>query len=94
MTLNVLVTTLLGVDAESIIQQEIARKGSNRFLVEMLIPFAVFLAGLFFWVKYIHEQSIRSLTTSRKRVDWRRIFFAFTVWAGITLLVFFYRLFQ
>jgi len=42
---------------------------------------------LFFWVKFIHRQSIRSFTTSRKKVDWSRILFSFGLWALISTLL-------
>ncbi len=86
MALNYLVITLFDLDVESIMQQEILAKGKNRVLVEMLIPFAIGLLILFGWVKYIHRQSITSLTTSRKKIDWGRIVFAFSLWAIITVV--------
>ena len=76
---------LLDLDVEKIIQQEVAAKGENRFLIESLLPFAIGLAMLFFWVKYIHRQSITSLTTSRSKIDWNRIFFSFGLWTVITI---------
>lgn len=54
----------------------------NLFL--MLLSFAVGLLGLFFVVKYIHQQSIQSLTTSRKKIDWNRVWFAFILWGIIS----------
>jgi len=53
---------------------------SNTNLIYILLPFA---GGLFFlWlaVKLLHKQSIRHLTTSRKKIDWKRIWFAFFFW--------------
>lgn len=84
MALNFLAIYLLDIDTEKLIQDQIARKGSNQFLIENLVPVAIGLLGLFFWVKYVHNQKIRSLTTSRKKVDWKRIFFAFSLWGTIT----------
>lgn len=55
--------------------------GANKFLALMLASFVVGLIGLFFFVKVVHKQSIRSLTTSRARIDWGRIFFSFFVTA-------------
>ncbi|WP_350288710.1 type II CAAX endopeptidase family protein [uncultured Croceitalea sp.] len=47
-----------------------------------------FLAlGLFIvlgWTKLVHPQSITSLTTSRKKIDWSRIFTSFFIWGTIT----------
>jgi uncharacterized protein len=41
---------------------------------------------VFFWVKFVHQQSIRSLTTSRPKVDWNRILFSFSLWSIITIV--------
>lgn len=86
MGLNFLAITLLDLDIDKIIKDEIANKGTNRFLVESLIPFAVGLIAILFWTKYVHQQTITSLTTSRKKIDWKRIFFAFLLWGIITVV--------
>ncbi len=36
------------------------------------------------WTKLVHPQSITSLTTSRKKIDWGRIFTSFFIWGTIT----------
>ena len=87
MILNYAVMKLLNLDIEVIMQAEIGRKGANRFLVEMLMPFVVGLALLFGWVKLIHRQTLTSLTTSRKRIDWERILFSFTLWSVLTIVI-------
>lgn len=86
MALNFLAIAFLDLDVEKIIQEEVAAKGENRFLIESLIPFAIGLGLLFLWVKYIHQQSITSLTTSRAKIDWNRIFFSFGLWTAITVM--------
>lgn len=53
---------------------------SNLFLFLMLISFAVAMVGLYFTVKYLHHQTFLSITTSRKKIDWKRILFAFCFW--------------
>ena len=60
--------------------------GSNAFLFFMLLMFAIGLIGLFIYVKFVHSQSIMSLTTSRKKTDWARISFAFLLWGAISSL--------
>ena len=60
---------------------------SNTTLLLMLIPFAVGLIALYFWVKKIHHQSFTSLTTIRKSIDWKRVFFAFSLWATVTIVM-------
>ncbi|WP_053992989.1 CPBP family intramembrane glutamic endopeptidase [Mangrovimonas sp. TPBH4] len=63
----------------------------NLFL--MLLSFAFGLAGVLFVAKTIHHQSIRSLTTSRPKIDWKRFWFAFIFWGvvstGLSLLDYF-----
>lgn len=84
MVLNFLAIKLLDLDVDKIIRSEIERKGENRFLIETLAPLAIGLILLLLWVKYVHKQSITSLTTSRKKVDWNRIWFSFFFWGIIS----------
>jgi hypothetical protein len=66
---------------------------SNLNLFLLLLTFAVGLAGLFFVVKYIHYQPIKTVTTARNKVDWNRFFFAFGLVAifsiGVTAIDYF-----
>ena len=57
---------------------------SNTNLVFLLLPFVGGLIFLFGIVKLLHKQTITSLTTSRKKIDWKRIFFAFFFWGIIS----------
>lgn len=82
--LNFLAITLLDLDVDKIIQSEIKAKGANRFLVESLLTFVVGLVLLFVWVKYIHKQSIISLTTARNKIDWKRFWFIFVLWGVVS----------
>ncbi|EAQ41695.1 CPBP family intramembrane glutamic endopeptidase [Polaribacter sp. MED152] len=84
MFLNFLAMMVLDLDVDKIIQTEIENKGATRFLIESLIPFAVGLAAVLLWTKYVHQQSLTSLTTSRKKIDWKRVFFAFFLWGAVT----------
>ncbi len=59
----------------------------NLNLLFMILPFLGGLAALFIGVKYIHKQTIVDLTTSRKKIDWNRIRFSFTIW-GIAVALF------
>jgi hypothetical protein len=61
--------------------------GSNLFLVLMLLSFAIGLAFVFFTVKLLHQQTILSLTTSRRKIDWRRVLFSFIFWAIISIIL-------
>ncbi len=60
---------------------------SNLTLFLLMLSFVFALAALFGWQRVIHKQSITSLTTTRKKIDWRRIFFAFGLWATFLVLV-------
>ena len=58
---------------------------SNLYLFVMLLTFVFGLIFLLFSVKNIHLRSIRSLITSRDKVDWKRIFFGFGLWFLLSL---------
>jgi membrane protease YdiL (CAAX protease family) len=60
---------------------------SNLNLFLMLLSFAVGLLGLFIVVKFLHKQSITSLTTSRSKIDWKRFWFAFLFWGFISVIM-------
>ena len=58
---------------------------SNLSFLYILLPFAgglIFL--LFIAVKFLHKQSITNLTTSRAKIDWSRVAFAFILWGVIS----------
>lgn len=50
---------------------------SNYFFFLLLLSYAVALGFVFLAAKYLHGQSLRSLTTSRNKIDWSRFGFAF-----------------
>ncbi|AXG74843.1 CPBP family intramembrane metalloprotease [Flavobacterium arcticum] len=85
--LNYAAIALLNIDVEELLREEIAKKGANRVFIETLLPMAVLLGVLLLWVKYVQKQSITSLTTAREEVDWKRIWFSFGLWGGITALL-------
>lgn len=53
---------------------------SNLNLVFILLPFAGGLLFLFGAVKWLHKQSITSLTTARPKIDWKRFWTIFFFW--------------
>lgn len=61
---------------------------SNTTLFLVMISFIFAFAGIYFVVKYIHHQTLLSVTTSRSKVDWKRIWFSFFLWAFFSLLSF------
>ena len=58
----------------------------NFGLALFLLTFAFGCLGLYLTVKFIHNQSIKSLTTSRDKIDYSRIFYSFFLVVGITVL--------
>ncbi|MEO2128867.1 MAG: CPBP family intramembrane glutamic endopeptidase [Christiangramia sp.] len=52
---------------------------SNYSLFLMLLTFVGGLIALFLIVKYLHQQPIKALTTSRPKIDWSRFWFAFVL---------------
>lgn len=61
---------------------------SNLFLTLVIISFISGLLGLFIAAKFIHKQTIRELTTTRKKIDWKRIGFTFFLVSFINIVFF------
>lgn len=59
----------------------------NLTLFLLLLSYAIGLVVVFLVVRYIHKQTLRSLTTSRAKIDWSRFWFAFLIW-GVTTACF------
>lgn len=72
--------SVLGLDETKLMT--LLEPNLNLFL--MLLSFAFGLLGLFLVVKHLHKQSIREVTTARKKIDWKRILFAFVFWGIVT----------
>lgn len=85
MAFNYVTTMASPVSVEEMMAQMIEQFGTNTVLVILLAPLALGLGVVLGWTKLVHPQSIRSLTTSRPRVDWNRVFFAFGLWSLIVL---------
>ncbi|MCK8480756.1 CPBP family intramembrane glutamic endopeptidase [Psychroserpens algicola] len=66
----------------------------NLFLFLALLSFAVGFIGLYIAVKALHSQKLTSVATSRKKLDWKRIWFAFIFWgvisSGLVLIDYFF----
>lgn len=60
----------------------------NLTLFLVMISFVFAFAGIYFVVKHLHNQTILSITTSRKKVDWGRVAFSFILWAIFSILSF------
>lgn len=87
MVYNYIVTVNSNIDIEVMMQQIIDRFGSNLVLISLLAPLVAGFFVVLGWTVLVHQQSITALTTSRKRIDWKRIFFAFGLWSVITIVL-------
>lgn len=67
MLINILYTINSEADADELIQMLIHQIGKTPTFVFLLLPLAVLLFILLGWVKIVHKQSIRSLTTARPK---------------------------
>lgn len=75
----------MGLDFQNLdISQTMDLLDSNLNLFLMLLSYAAGFLGVLFVVKTLHKQSIRSLTTSRLKIDWKRFWFAFLFWGIIS----------
>lgn len=80
-------------DTTKILQEMIDMLGKNWTLAFFMGQMAFFLVLLLIWVKFVQGQSITSFTTSRTKIDWRRVIFSFIIWgiisAGFILIDYF-----
>ena len=66
----------------------------NLTLFLIMISFVFALTGVYYVVTKLHNQSFLSVTTSRKKIDIKRILFSFLLWAGVSILSFLYVYFK
>lgn len=66
----------------------------NLTLFLVMISFAFAFSGIYFVVTYIHKQTLLSITTARKKVDWNRILFSFFLWSLFSIISIFIIYFQ
>jgi len=86
MVVNYILTINSPVNVEDALTTMIDQLGSNLVLILLLIPLVIGFFVVLGWTYIVHQQSITSLTTSRPKIDWKRIFFAFFLWGGITVI--------
>ena len=60
---------------------------SNLTLFLLTLSFAIGLGTLFLVIKHFHNQTILSVTTSRPKIDWKRILFSFSLWTIFTIII-------
>lgn len=59
---------------------------SNLSLFLMLLTFLFAFVGFLLIVNYFHKQTLLSVTTSRSKIDWGRVFFSFGIWTLFTIV--------
>ena len=60
---------------------------SNLTLFLLTLSFAIGLGTIFLIIKYLHKQTILSVTTTRPKIDWQRFGFSFTIWTIFTIVI-------
>ena len=60
---------------------------SNLYLFVMILTFLFGLIALFLAIKEVHLRPIKTVVTSRNKIDWSRILFAFGLWFIISLVM-------
>ena len=73
------------ISTQDMLQQSVENIGKLLTFASLLIPFVFLAVFLLIWVKVVHNQSITSLITSRRRIDLKRITYAFSVWTFFSI---------
>ncbi len=76
------------ISVDQMMDQLIEQWGRNTVFAFNLLQLAVGLFIVFGWTKIVHRQSITSLTTARKKIDFKRIGFSFAFWGLLTVILF------
>lgn len=59
---------------------------NNTTLVLALLMFIFTFFGILLALKWCHNQNLKQITTARKKVDWKRIFFSFGLLAAFSII--------
>ena len=59
---------------------------SNVTLFLILVSFVFIMLSIILVVRYLHNQTMLSVTTTRNKVDWNRILFSFLLWSAFTII--------
>lgn len=76
------------VPVDELMDKMIEQLGRNLVFAINLVPLAFGLLVVLGWTKLVHGQSVTSLTTARKKIDFKRIGFSFTFWGLLTIFLF------
>ncbi len=66
---------------------------SSLYLFLMIFTFMIGVLVLFLCVKYMHKKKFVAIVTSREKIDWNRVFYAFILWGGISVISIFIGMF-
>ena len=58
----------------------------NLYFFLLLISFVFALGGIYCVVRFLHHQSMLSIVTTRKKMDWKRVMFSFCIWSLFTII--------
>jgi membrane protease YdiL (CAAX protease family) len=58
----------------------------NTTLFLILLSFVFAFFAIILVVRNFHKQTLLSVTTSREKVDWKRVFFSFGIWSVFTIV--------
>jgi len=61
---------------------------SNLYLLLIIFMFLGGLVFLFLGIKFIHKRKILTVLTSRDKLDWNRVLFAFLLWFTVGVVIF------
>ena len=87
MAFNYIFTVNSAVSVEDTMEIMIKQFGANLVLIMLLIPLVAGFFVVLGWTRLVHQQSLTALTTSRSKIDWGRIFFAFGLWSLLTIAI-------
>jgi len=59
----------------------------NLQLFLLLIPFASGFLGFWFVIRKLNKRSFLSVTTSRPKIDWSRVLYAFLLWGSVSVML-------
>jgi membrane protease YdiL (CAAX protease family) len=67
-----------GFDILGSSEQELLKVLDSNFnLFLLLLSFIFAMGGIYLAVKFLHKQPLKAVTTTRKKIDWKRILFGF-----------------
>ncbi|MGB5983261.1 MAG: CPBP family intramembrane glutamic endopeptidase [Nonlabens sp.] len=82
------VSTMLMIDGGASVEESmqimIDQMGKIVVLIILLSVFVVGILAIIFWALVINQQSLEEITTSRRKVDWKRVFAMFFFWGTIS----------